>query len=151
MYLQLDLLQYQADLVIAPHPKGGKQIFDPIRRKHLVLTPEELLRQLVLQDLLQRKGFPRSRIRVEHGIKINDRVHRCDIVVFDRAAKPWLLIECKSAKVPLTQKTFEQSARYNMVLQVPFMAITNGMNTVCCALDTDVAGGGVVYMEDWPT
>lgn len=148
MFLALDFLQYQTHLQITEGAasSGEKRIFDPIRRKHLVLTPEELLRQLVLQDLLQRKGFPRSRIRVEHGIRLNGRLHRCDIVVFDRAGKPWLLVECKSAKVPLTQSTFEQSARYNMVLQVPYMAITNGMNTVCCAM----AGEQIAYLEDWP-
>ncbi len=125
-----------------------RRIFDPVRRKHLVLTPEELLRQLVLQDLLQRKGIPRSHIRVEHTFKFNERRHRCDILVFDREAKPWLLIECKSAKVALTQKTFEQSARYNLSLNVPFLAITNGISTVSCEIDA--TSGKVRYLNDWP-
>jgi hypothetical protein len=147
MFLQIDLIRYQSDLQVS-EAGSVKRIFDPIRRKHLVLTPEELLRQLVLQDLLQRKAIPRSRIRVEHTIRFNERSHRCDIVVFDRTARPWLLIECKSAKVPLTQKTFEQSARYNMALHVPYIAITNGLNTVCCAINE--AGESWRYLEDWP-
>jgi hypothetical protein len=147
MFLQLDFLPYQTDLLITTGADGVKRIFDPVRRKPLVLTPEELLRQLVLQDLMQRKGFPRSRIRVEFGIRINTTTHRCDILVFDREAKPWLLIECKSAKVPLTQKTFEQSARYNLILQVPYMAITNGLSTVICSVGV---GGEIGYLEDWP-
>jgi hypothetical protein len=147
MFLQLDLLRYQTDLQLSDQPDGVKRIFDPVRRKSLVLTPEELLRQLIVQDLMQRKGIPRSRIRVEYGIRLNKQLHRCDIVVFDRTAKPWLLIECKSAKVPLTQKTFEQSARYNLVLQVPYLAITNGVSTVICSVEPD---GQIGYLQDWP-
>lgn len=147
MFLEIDLIRYQPDLQL--HEVAGvRRIFDPVRRKHLVLTPEELLRQLVLQDLLQRKAIPRSRIRVEHTIRFNERSHRCDILVFDREAQPWLLIECKSAKVPLTQKTFEQSARYNLALQVPYLAITNGISTVSCAIDA--TDGQVRYLDDWP-
>jgi Type I restriction enzyme R protein N terminus (HSDR_N) len=148
MFLQLDLLQYQSDLKIVEAETGKRTIFDPIRRKHLVLTPEELLRQLVIQDLLQRKAIPRSRIRVEYAVRVNGRLFRCDIVVFDGEGKPWLLIECKSAKVPLTQKTFEQSAKYNVALRVPFLAITNGMGSVCCEINhTD---GSYLYLSDWP-
>jgi hypothetical protein len=147
MFLQLDFLQYQANLQITVK-ENAKRIFDPVRRKHLVLTPEELLRQLVLQDLMQRKGISRSRIKVEHGLNFNGRIHRCDILVFDQEARPNLLIECKSPKVPLTQKTFEQSARYNMVLQVPFMAITNGISSVCCEID--YLSGAITYLSDFP-
>ena len=147
MFLQLDFLQYQTDLRITTND-AQRLVFDPVRRKHLVLTPEELLRQLLLQDLLQRKHIPRSRIRVEYGLRFNERLHRCDILVFDRNGAPWLLVECKSPKVPLTEKTFEQSARYNLALQVPYLAISNGISTVCCKLDNEV--GSFSYLSDFP-
>lgn len=123
-------------------------IHDPIRRKAIVLTPEELLRQLVLRYLLEVKRYPANRIRVEIGIAVNGLKKRCDIVVFDVDIKPWLLVECKSPKVALAQTTFEQAARYNLQLQAPFLAITNGLSTFCCALD--LPQKSFAYLADFP-
>jgi Type I restriction enzyme R protein N terminus (HSDR_N) len=131
--LQLDFLQYQSAVQMRKS-SDGHEVFDPIRRKWLVLTPEEMLRQLVLQYLLLAKNYPRQRIRTEIGITVNDMPRRCDIVVFDQAVNPWLLVECKSPKVPLTQAVVDQAARYNLTLGVPFLAVTNGLNTACFAL-----------------
>lgn len=134
MLLQLDFLQFQPKLRLTS--SGGKSfVFDPIRRKDIILTPEELLRQLVVLYLLEDCRYPANRIRVEVGFTLNGQQRRCDIIVFDEAIKPWLLIECKSPKVPLTQSTFEQAARYNMQWQAPYLAVTNGLSTFCCVLD----------------
>lgn len=110
-------------------------VFDPIRRKEVALTPEELLRQLVLLYLLEEKKYPAHRIRSEVGIQVNGMSRRCDLVVFDAGVNPWLLVECKSPKVALSQQTFEQAARYNLSLRAPFLVVTNGLNTYCSALD----------------
>lgn len=137
MLIELDLLQYQSRLRLV---KSGEQalVFDPIRKKEVALTPEELLRQLVLFYLLEEKKYPANRIRSEVGIQVNGRSFRCDVVVFDAELKPWLLIECKSPKVALNQTVFEQAARYNLRLRAPFLVVTNGLSTFCAALDFEL-------------
>jgi hypothetical protein len=134
LLLDLDLLQFQPRLRLS---KSGDAafVFDPIRRKEVALTPEELLRQLVLLYLLEEKKYPAHRIRSEVGIQVNGMSRRCDLVVYDAAVNPWLLVECKSPKVALSQQTFEQAARYNLSLRAPFLVVTNGLNTYCSALD----------------
>lgn len=147
MLLELDFLQFQPKLRLS---KLGDItfVFDPIRKKEVVLTPEELLRQLVLSYLLEVKKCPPHRIRTEIGIEVNGLKKRCDIVVFDADVKPWLLVECKSPKVRLTQATFEQAARYNLHLKAPFLVATNGLNTYCCALDFEQSS--FEYLLDLP-
>lgn len=132
--LDLDLLQFQPHLRVQ-EDKDGAYIFDPIRKKHVVLQPEELVRQLVLQYLLQELQYPAHRIRVEIGIVYNGLKKRCDIVVFDAAVQPWLLIECKSPKIALNQAVFEQAAHYNLQLQAPFLGVTNGLASYVAQLD----------------
>ncbi len=134
MRLQLDFWSYHTRL--RRSERNGKAfVFDPIRRKNVALTPEEALRQLVVQYLLDAKQYPATHIRVEIGLTLNGMPRRCDIAVFDPQLRPWLLIECKSPKVPLEQAAFEQVARYNFVFQAPFLAITNGEATFCAYLD----------------
>lgn len=147
MLLQLDFLQFQPKLRLS---KSGEKtfVFDPIRRKDVVLIPEELLRQLVLLYLLEVKNYPANRIRVEAGFTLNGLQKRSDIIVFDADIKPWLLVECKSPKVSLTQATFEQVARYNLQWQAPFLAVTNGLATFCCQLDFEKQG--FEYLRELP-
>jgi hypothetical protein len=101
----------------------------------VALAPEELLRQLFLLYLIEEKKYSPGRIRSEIGIEVNGMKKRCDIVVFDAQINPWLLVECKSPGVELTQAVFEQAAVYNLRLRAPYLAITNGLATYCCALD----------------
>ncbi len=136
MQLQLDYLQFEPALRITQRG-GASFVFDPIRRKDVTLTPEELLRQLVLLYLLEVKQYPANRIRVEIGLTVNTLQKRCDIAVFDAGINPWLIVECKSPKVPLVQGTFEQVARYNLQFQAPYLAVTNGLSTYSCALDLE--------------
>ena len=145
--LELDLLTFQPRLRLSQ--SGGKHlVFDPIRRKEMVLTPEEMLRQMVLLYLLEHKKYPANRIRVEVGIELNGLKKRCDIVIFDPELRPWLLLECKSPKVPLTQATFEQVARYNLQLRAPFLAVTNGLSTFSCALNFEQSSFS--FLGDFP-
>lgn len=147
MLLQFDFLQFQPKLRLSK-AEEKTLVYDPVRRKDIVLTPEELLRQLVVMYLLEVKNYPVNRIRVEVGITLNGLQKRCDIVVFDAGINPWLLVECKSPKVPLTQATFEQAARYNLQLRAPFLAVTNGLSTFCCALDFEKQA--FEYLKDLP-
>lgn len=110
-------------------------IWDPIRRKWLVLQPEEMVRQLLLQYLLTERGYNRNRIRMEKGLQVNALDRRCDLLVFDAQVQPFLLAECKAPHVKIGQEVFEQIAWYNTTLQVPYLLVTNGIESHCCKVD----------------
>ena len=132
--MTIDFTKYKADLRIKK--AGGKHyIYDPIRKKDLVLQPEEFVRQLVVQYLTQDRKYPLKWMRVEMLLEVNTRRKRCDILIFDRDYKPFLLVECKAANVKIGQATFDQIARYNLVLEVPYLVVTNGLQTYCCSMD----------------
>ena len=145
--LELDLLSFQSRLRLTQSAEKHL-VFDPIRRKNIILTPEELLRQMFVLYLLETKNYPSHRIRVEVGIELNGMKKRCDIVIFDADMRPWLLLECKSPKISLNQSTFEQAARYNMQLKAPFLVITNGLATYCAGLDFE--NQSFQYLPDLP-
>lgn len=109
-------------------------IFDQIRKKYIVLQPEELVRQLLILHLIK-IGYPKEKIQVEKGLNINGLKRRFDIVVYDQRFFPYLLIECKSHTVPISQDTFDQIANYNVQLRAPYLLVTNGLQTYCCELD----------------
>ncbi len=106
--------------------KGVKEIFDAIRKKWLVLTPEEWVRQNIILFLLFTKSFPSSLISVEKEIKLVDLKKRYDIVVFNRQTLPWMIIECKEMNVSLSEKTMEQILRYHISIPAKYLVITNG-------------------------
>jgi Type I restriction enzyme R protein N terminus (HSDR_N) len=139
MLLDIDFTQYKNALKVRS-TGGKKEIFDPVRRKYLFLQPEELVRQLVLQYLLTEKKYPLSKIRVEMGLQVNELQKRCDILAFDAIFNPFLLVECKSAKIPINQDVFDQIARYNRTFKVPYLLVTNGLATYCCKIDFDTEG-----------
>ena len=101
-------------------------IFDAIRKRWIILTPEEWVRQNFLQYLIQVKKYPASLIAVEKEIQVGELKKRFDIVVYDANAKPWMIIECKEMDVQLNRSVLDQVLRYNITLQVPFLVITNG-------------------------
>jgi len=111
------------------------QIFDSIRKKWVIITPEEWVRQHIIQYLILEKEYPTSLIAVEMSINVNQTAKRCDIVLFNRDAKPLVIVECKAPSVELTQKTFDQAAVYNMTLMVDYLLITNGINHYFCKVD----------------
>ena len=110
-------------------------IFDEIRKKFMLLTPEEWVRQHTVQFLLQDKKYPKSYINVEKLIKINDLSKRYDVVVFQPNGDIFLLIECKAPGIPISQNTFDQIARYNLVLKAKYLMVTNGLNHYFCQMD----------------
>ncbi len=132
--IEIDFSKYRDHIKIKQ--QGGKRyLFDPIRQKFLVMTPEELVRQLVILHLIEEKNFNRNRIAIEKTLMVNDLVKRCDILVYDREMKPFLLVECKASTVAISQKTFRQIAWYNLPLKVDYLLVTNGLETFCCEMD----------------
>ena len=103
-----------------------KEIFDTIRKKWLILTPEEWVRQNIILFLLLTQDYPSSLISVEKEIKLADLKKRYDIVVFNRQTLPWMIIECKEMNVSLSQKTMEQILRYHISIPAKYLIITNG-------------------------
>ncbi|MBO9728024.1 MAG: type I restriction enzyme HsdR N-terminal domain-containing protein [Chitinophaga sp.] len=112
--------------------EGNKEmIFDRHRKKYVVLTPEEWVRQNFLNYLVQVLQYPASLIGIEREIFLGEMKKRYDIVIYNRAMQPWMLVECKEMNVPLTEQTMQQVIRYNMVIPATFLVITNGTHTFC--------------------
>lgn len=104
----------------------AKEIFDTVRKKWLVLTPEEWVRQNILLFLLTKMKYPASLIAVEKEIKLGKLKKRCDIVIYSQNTEPWMIIECKEMNVPLSQKAMDQILRYHISLPAKFLIISNG-------------------------
>ena len=112
-----------------------KYIFDTLRKKYVLLTPEEWVRQNFLKFLTENKNYPASLIFVEMEFKLNTLSKRCDAVVFNRSGNPFLIVECKAPNVKIDKLVFEQIARYNMQLKVDYLIVTNGLSHYCCKID----------------
>jgi hypothetical protein len=110
-------------------------IFDEIRKKFIVLTPEEWVRQHVIRFLMEEKKYPKSYINVEKVLKINGLTKRYDIVVYKPDGDLFLLVECKAPQIDISQNTFDQIARYNMTLQSDYLMVTNGLKHYFCQMD----------------
>lgn len=132
--IEIDFTKYKNSLKIKQKDKK-RFIFDPIRKKDLVLTPEEFVRQLFVLYLIDSKNYNKNRIAVEKLIVVNELRKRGDIIIYDKAMNPFLLVECKAAYVPINEKTFKQIAWYNMPLKVKYLVVTNGLSTYCCSMD----------------
>jgi hypothetical protein len=102
-------------------------IFDVLRKKYLVLTPEEWVRQHFVHHLINDLGYPRALIRLEGGLSYNQLSKRSDIVVFDRQGAPWMVIECKAPTQPINQSTLRQASVYNTTLRASYLVVTNGL------------------------
>ena len=111
--------------------QGKVWIFDIIRKKFVVLTPEEWVRQHFVHHLIPNHQYPKSLFRIEGSLAYNQMQKRSDILIRNREGKPWMLVECKSASVKLTQKAFNQIAVYNMTVGATYLAVTNGMVHYC--------------------
>ncbi|WP_333601293.1 type I restriction enzyme HsdR N-terminal domain-containing protein [Flavobacterium sp.] len=123
-------------------------IFDEIRKKFIILTPEEWVRQHTVQFLLQEKKYPKSYLNVEKLIKVNDLQKRYDVVVFQPDGSIFLLIECKAPEVKITQDTFDQIARYNLKLNAQYLMVTNGLNHYFCQMNFEKEA--YVFLKELP-
>ena len=124
-------------------------IFDEIRKKFIFLTPEEWVRQHVIQFLLQEKKYPKSLLNVEKTLKINGLTKRYDIVIYQPNGSIFLLVECKSPQIKISQNTFDQIARYNLTLKAQFLMVTNGLNHYFCKMDFE--NEKYIFLNELPT
>jgi hypothetical protein len=134
MMLELDLMQWKDKLSFSNTP-DGRYIFCYIRRRFYVSTPEELVRQLTIQHLVNIGMYAKGLINLEKGISVNGLTRRFDLVVYNSDGSPLILVECKAPTVKLSQKTFEQISAYNLEVKAPYLVITNGIKTYAALID----------------
>lgn len=147
----MDLLQ---PLALPPHAfkltdeNGQLFIFDEIRKRKILLTPEEWVRQHFVQYLINVKGYPKGLIKLEGGLKLHGMQRRSDIVVFNTNGQKLLMVECKAPGVSIDQKVFDQIARYNITHKIKLLAVTNGMQHYFCAINFE--DRNYRFIEDLP-
>lgn len=123
-------------------------IWDIIRNKWVILTPEETVRQHLIHYLKNELNYPAGLMQVECGLKVGNVLKRFDLVIMDRALHPWLICECKAPEVKLNQQTLEQAAIYNSVLKCPYLAVTNGIKHFCFSIQYTT--GKITAMNRFP-
>jgi len=136
--IYLDLLRFQDQLRFQVDQQQ-RFLLDPIRNKKLKITPEELVRQLLLIYLIQERHYNKNRIAVERGLQFHEMKGRWDILVYAPDLSPFMLIECKAPGIPLDQFVLDQAGRYNISLQVPYVLICNGEEALCYQIDFEQA------------
>ena len=142
---KLNLPPYNANI---KSDNGRNLIFDVLRGKYVALTPEEWVRQNFVQYLINYKNYSRSLMNNEIPLRLNSTSKRCDTVVFSNTAVPKMIIEYKAPEIKITQKVFNQITRYNMVLKVDYLVVSNGLNHYCCKMDYE--NQGYIFLEDIP-
>ncbi len=146
MHPALNLPPIDARIRLTGH--GKEEIFDPLRKRFVRLTPEEWVRQHFLHLLTDHKGYPASLVAVEAPTTYNKLKKRSDIVVYARTGQPVLLVECKAAAVPLTQEVFHQVAMYSASFPGSYLVLTNGMDHYVCRIDRQQGTAG--FLERIP-
>ena len=111
------------------------EVFDPIRKKWIILTEEEKVRQFCIHQLINEQNIPASHISVERQIEVNGLLKRYDIVVFNKQGAPWMVVECKAPHIALTQAVLEQVGRYNKTLKAEIIGVTNGTEQLFFNID----------------
>jgi len=126
---QLNLPSYELKI---KQVESQTYVWDEFRRKFIVLTPEEHVRQIFAKYLVKEKKWPKGRVGVEISLKFNKLTKRADIVIYGKDSSAEMIVECKAAKVKITPQTFEQIARYNMNFRAKILVVTNGLTHYCC-------------------
>jgi len=144
--MKLNLPEYK--FKIRTNQTGKNEIFDNFRKKFVVITPEEWVRQNFLQYLKEVKKYPPMLMAIEKGIKVNNMQKRFDAVIHNHNGKPIMLIEFKSPNIKLSQKVMEQVSRYNLSLNVNFLIISNGLTHYCCHIDKKT--GETTFFDEIP-
>ena len=123
-------------------------VWDVVRKKWVVLTPEEWVRQHLMHYMQSELDCPFSLMAVEKSLQFNGMTKRSDLVIYSDSLQPLLLAECKAPEIQVNQSVFEQAAMYNRTLGVPFLLVTNGVQTFCCRIDQ--SSGTYSYLTDIP-
>jgi hypothetical protein len=124
-------------------------IFDKLRKKYVVLTPEEWVRQHFVHFLIDKKNYPETLIAIEKQLTINNLKKRTDILIFNTNGNPEIIIECKAPSVRISQETFDQIARYNIKLNAKFLIVTNGITHFYCQMDFN--NKTYIFLKDFPS
>ena len=134
--LQLNLPQYSFRI-----KKQNEKlvIFDSQRKRYVALTPEEWVRQNFIRFLIEEKGYPAAYLAIEKQLNMNGMKKRCDAILYNEHAQPFLIIELKAPNIAITQATFDQIAVYNAKLKVDFFIISNGIEHFCCKVNLETA------------
>ena len=127
---------------------GTVMIFDIVRKKYVVLTPEEWVRQHFVHFLIAHKGYPSALLANEVMVKLNGTTKRCDTVLYRRDLSARMIVEYKAPHIEITQAVFDQITRYNMVLKVDYLIVSNGMQHYCCRID--YAHQSYTFLQDIP-
>jgi len=135
MLEKLNLPEYQTR--IRQDARDRLDIFDPLRKKFVRLTPEEWVRQHIIHFLISFRGFPAGLIAVEAPLTYHRRKKRSDLLVYNRKGSPVMIVECKASHVDLTQEVFDQIALYNFNLRVNYLLVTNGIRHYACKMNME--------------
>lgn len=143
--LSLKLPAFDAKIAVRD---GKSTIFDVLRRRYVALTPEEWVRQHFVHYLIAHKGYPQALMANEVQVQLNGTKKRCDTVLYRRDLTARMIVEYKAPEVAITQTVFDQITRYNMVLKVDYLVVSNGLQHYCCHIDYDE--NCYVFLRDIP-
>jgi hypothetical protein len=124
------------------------QVWDRLRKKYVLLTPEEWVRQHFISYLIDHLGYPEGRMASEYTVDYNGMKKRCDVVAFDELLRPVVIVECKAVSIEISENTFYQIARYASTLKAKLLILTNGLNHYCAKID--VTENKLIYLETIP-
>jgi hypothetical protein len=144
----MDLNIPEYNFRIRKNVNGKHEIFDEYRRKYIIITPEEWVRQNFLRFLKEERRYPAGLISVEKGISVNNLKKRFDAVVYNKSGKPNVLIEFKAPEVRIDQKVMEQISAYNLNLHVKYLIVSNGVVHYCCKID--FSSGQISFLNNIP-
>ena len=141
----LNLPQYE---IRVSQRNGHPTIFDTLRRRYVALTPEEWVRQHFVHYLIEHLGYPAGLLANEVQLQVGDKHLRCDTLLYNKDLQPQMIIEYKAPSVTLTQRVFDQITVYNLLLHVPYLIVSNGLQHICCRMDYD--NKKYTFIEDIP-
>ncbi len=141
--LNLPAFQYKIK-----HIENKAYIYDILRKKFILITPEEWVRQHFVNYLIGYLSYPKQLIANEVSIRLNSTSKRCDTVIYSKTLQPQVIIEYKSPEIDLSQAVFDQALRYNMVLRVKYIILSNGIKHICCKIDYD--NNKYIFLSDIP-
>ncbi len=146
MLRKLNLAEYE---LITKKTEKGLAVFDIIRKKYILLSPEEHVRQQFIHFLIKEKKYPKGLLAVERKLKFYELTKRTDIVLYNRQGNVVVIVECKAPNVKISQETFDQIARYNMNFKAKYLIVTNGLKHYCCK--PNYTDNTYEFLKDIPT
>lgn len=129
--------------------EGKGYVFDPVRKKYVILNPEEVVRQRLILYLINQKAYPVNLMRVEQKLKGKNEFFRSDIVIYDRNGNAKMIVECKAENVKINQDVFEQISKYNMQFKVDYLLVSNGLTNYICKID--YKNNSYMFLNEIPT